>query len=323
MGEGDFETTWLKLRHDAELLEHLGDGRLRRRFRGAPALFRKILAAADAYRRRPTQSFKMQIPDERDRELWSAVHNRNVYTPPSAKKHLATVVNPRLDFGAIEDLYFARAANVSADAKCLGADAGGWVVVDDVFEPAALEALRSYLTESTFYYFPKFGGRYLSSLLEDGMAAPLLAQAARELQRHFPRILGRHPLRTAWAFKFDNALNDTADAPGKQLGVGVHADSAAVNLNFWPIEAGPADRGGMVLYKVGAPPEMEFQEFNDPKYLGSLTETAAREDIGYRANRLVIFNSNLLHETGRLHFAPGYLRRRINLTLLFGKRCER
>merc|ERR1711879_904132 len=122
----------------------------------------------------------------------------------------------------------------------------------------ALSAVRAYLTESTFYYFSKFGGHYLSSLLEDGMAAPILSQLSAELQTRLPRIFGQHPLRTGWAFKFDNVLNDTASAPGKQMGVGVHADSAAVNANFWPIEA-DANSGGLMLYKVGAPPEMTFE----------------------------------------------------------------
>jgi hypothetical protein len=34
----------------------------------------------------------------------------------------------------------------------------------------------------------------------------------------------------------------------------------------------------------------------------------------------VIFNSNLFHQTDRFDFAPGYLNRRINITLLYGRR---
>eukprot|EP00928_Gymnodinium_smaydae_P008124 TRINITY_DN12940_c0_g4_i1.p1 TRINITY_DN12940_c0_g4~~TRINITY_DN12940_c0_g4_i1.p1 ORF type:complete len:629 (+),score=94.08 TRINITY_DN12940_c0_g4_i1:874-2760(+) len=320
-GEGDFNTTWLKLKHDAEMLDFLGKARMPPGLQEAPTLFQGVLKAADVYRKYPTRKFSIQIPDEKDRELWKAVHNKNVYVPPSATLQLPQVLNPKLNFEAIENTYFSNAAKVDGGVTaCTGAEAGGgWVVVDDVFTPRALEALRAYLTESTFYYFPKFGGHYLSSLLEDGMAAPLVAQVAEELQRRFPRILGKHPLRTAWAFKFDNTLNETLGR--EQLGVGVHADSAAVNLNFWPIEADPEDRGGLTLYKVGAPADMSFAEFNDPKQLKDLSEKAPREEIDYRANRLVIFNSNLLHETGPLRFGPGYLRRRINLTLLFGKRC--
>jgi hypothetical protein len=42
-------------------------------------------------------------------------------------------------------------------------------------------------------------------------------------------------------------------------------------------------------------------------------------DVGYKQNRCVAFESGLLHETSpALHFRPGYRRRRINLTFMFG-----
>ena len=37
-------------------------------------------------------------------------------------------------------------------------------------------------------------------------------------------------------------------------------------------------------------------------------------------NRAVIFNSNLFHETDKIDFKDGYENRRINVTMLFGKR---
>ncbi len=42
--------------------------------------------------------------------------------------------------------------------------------------------------------------------------------------------------------------------------------------------------------------------------------------VPYRANRAVIFDSNLFHETDRPRFKDGYLNRRINITLLYGLR---
>jgi hypothetical protein len=35
---------------------------------------------------------------------------------------------------------------------------------------------------------------------------------------------------------------------------------------------------------------------------------------------VVIFNSDLFHETGEINFRSGYENRRINITMLFGKR---
>jgi hypothetical protein len=42
--------------------------------------------------------------------------------------------------------------------------------------------------------------------------------------------------------------------------------------------------------------------------------------IPYRANRAVIFDSDLFHETDTIEFEEGYLNRRINVTMLFGRR---
>jgi hypothetical protein len=37
----------------------------------------------------------------------------------------------------------------------------------------------------------------------------------------------------------------------------------------------------------------------------------------------VVFDSDLFHETDTIHFKPGYENRRINITLLFGRRQTR
>ena len=42
--------------------------------------------------------------------------------------------------------------------------------------------------------------------------------------------------------------------------------------------------------------------------------------IPYRCNRAVIFDSDLFHETDVISFAEGYENRRINVTLLYGRR---
>ena len=45
--------------------------------------------------------------------------------------------------------------------------------------------------------------------------------------------------------------------------------------------------------------------------------------IPHRANRAVVFDSDLFHETDRIDFADGYLNRRINVTMLYGRRTFR
>jgi hypothetical protein len=42
--------------------------------------------------------------------------------------------------------------------------------------------------------------------------------------------------------------------------------------------------------------------------------------VPHRANRAVIFDSDLFHETDRIAFKEGYLNRRINITMLYGLR---
>ena len=42
--------------------------------------------------------------------------------------------------------------------------------------------------------------------------------------------------------------------------------------------------------------------------------------VPYRANRAVIFDSDLFHETDTIRFRDGYENRRINVTLLYGRR---
>ena len=53
-----------------------------------------------------------------------------------------------------------------------------------------------------------------------------------------------------------------------------------------------------------------------------LVKGSAVIDVPHKQNRMVIFNSNLLHKTMDPKFRPGYQNRRINLTFLFGERCE-
>ena len=42
--------------------------------------------------------------------------------------------------------------------------------------------------------------------------------------------------------------------------------------------------------------------------------------VPYRANRAVIFDSDLFHQGDTITFKEGYLNHRINITMLYGKR---
>jgi len=189
------------------------------------------------------------------------------------------------------------------------------VVVDDLLTPDSLSALRRYCLGSDVWH-TAYGQGYLGAFPESGFAAPLLAQVAEELRAAFPEIFAAHPLRYHWAFKYDSGLK----------GIGIHADEAAVNVNFWitPDEANrDPQSGGMVIWDKQAPLEWDFAKFNadEGAAYAFLKQNGAKPvTVPYRTNRAVIFDSNLFHRTDEISFAEGYENRRINITMLYGRR---
>jgi Flp pilus assembly protein TadD len=188
------------------------------------------------------------------------------------------------------------------------------VVIDDLLTPEALAALRHFCHGSTIWR-DTFDG-YVGARPQSGFACPLLAQIARELAQAYPVIFQEHPLLFAWAFKYQQGMSGTR----------VHADFAAVNVNFWitPDDANlDPEAGGLVVWDKAAPLDWDFERYNADettirRYLARSGAVPTR--ISYRANRAVVFDSDLFHETDTLTFRPGYTNRRINVTLLYGMR---
>jgi hypothetical protein len=188
-------------------------------------------------------------------------------------------------------------------------------VIDNLLSDEALAKLRSFCWGSTIWRKVYRDG-YLGASPEHGFACPLLAQIGEELRDTYPAILGGYPLLQLWGFKYDSRLS----------GIDIHADFAAVNVNFW-ITADDAnldpESGGLVVWDVPAPAGWNFAKFNDdvPAARDFLTRAGARAvTIPHRANRAVIFDSDLFHKTDQIAFKDGYLNRRINVTLLYGRR---
>jgi hypothetical protein len=187
-------------------------------------------------------------------------------------------------------------------------------VIDNLLTDEALDKLRQFCWRSTIWNEPYANG-YLGAAPHDGFACPLVAQIADELRSTYPAILGEHPLFQWWGFKYDSRLK----------GINVHADFAAVNVNFWitPDEANlDPESGGLVIWDKPAPLDWSFAQYNNAS--GStirnfLAQSGAKSvTVPYRANRAVIFDSDLFHETDRIAFKEGYLNRRINITMLYG-----
>ncbi len=214
-------------------------------------------------------------------------------------------VSPMLDVPAIEKRYHATRPEV--------------MYLDGLLTQEALASLRRFCLESTIWKRDYENG-YLGAFLGDGFSCTLLLQIAEELRLKFPRIFQHHLLTQAWAFKYDS----------ERTGLNIHADAAAVNVNFWitPDEANlDSEHGGLVVWDKEAPRDWNFKDYNntanEPKVRKFLLSSGANAvTIPYRANRAVIFNSDLFHETDRFHFKDDYESRRLNITLLYGRRLN-
>jgi hypothetical protein len=78
-----------------------------------------------------------------------------------------------------------------------------------------------------------------------------------------------------------------------------------------------------VVWDAAAPLDWDFAKYNaaeDDIAAFLAAQNSKPVTIPYRANRAVIFDSDLFHETDIIRFSPGYENRRINVTLLFGRR---
>jgi hypothetical protein len=298
LSKAPIKTNAAKLRHDIEQLRYLvGLGRLDRQFEAMIADFEAALADLPPL---PAGATTVELPPPHQAKL-APVYNRLIHRHDG--EPIATgAVNPSLDRDPIERSY--------------RDNAPGYASFDELLTPAALQALRDFCLESTVWFQGRYGDGYLGAFMDDGFCCPLLLQIAEELRHVLPGIFARHTLRRLWAFKYDSRMS----------GIPIHADFAAVNVNFWvtPDEANlDQDSGGLIVWNKRMPPDWELWRYKDdiPAIREFLSNSRAKSlDVPYRQNRAVMFNSDLFHETGKLNFRDGYENRRINITMLFGKR---
>jgi hypothetical protein len=84
-----------------------------------------------------------------------------------------------------------------------------------------------------------------------------------------------------------------------------------------------SQHGGLIVWDAAAPLDWDFARYNSAidDIEAFLKSSNSRPiTIPYRSNRAVIFDSDLFHETDIIHFKKGHENRRINITLLFGRR---
>lgn len=286
----------VKLRHDCEQLAYLIEGGQ------LPAAYGPVLADYRALLEeiRGTADENRLVPFDAARHpLVARTYKRPVHivaVPPPA----SSIINPALDFEQLQDRYLDARPNVLA--------------IDQLLTGEALAALRRFCREATIWNNVKPG--YLGAYFFDGFCTELLLRLAWELRERMPRVIGDHPLKMMWGFKCDSTLP----------GLAVHADAAAVNVNFWITEDEAnldPEGGGLKVWEHTAPPDWDFRSFNTDAgriraWLDSIGSVPTR--YPYRANRALMFDSDLFHATDAPRFRPGYLNRRINITLLYGNR---
>ncbi len=214
-------------------------------------------------------------------------------------------INPDLDYAAIERAY------LSADPPA--------VHFDNLLTPEALSGLRRFCRDSTIYFGSDPAG-FVSATMAGGFNCSLMYQIAEELKTALPTVLGPHHLSNMWSYRHR--------AQGG--GVLAHTDLAAVTFNFWiaPDEANlDPESGGLVVYDREEPLEWDWMQINRRKsrpevrgQIEAFLEGAREIVIPHRSNRAVMFHSNLFHRSDRFAFADGFESRRINISLLFGRR---
>jgi tetratricopeptide (TPR) repeat protein len=293
-GQAKFLTfaTRSKLRHDAEQFRYLAEHRRdRSRF---DALARAYEAVAKDFPEQPIALSPQQ------RELLGDDYNIAI----------AVADAPELAGGAV-----AGRADVDELTRRFRAGPTGAIFFDDLLTPGGLSLLRRYLLESTIWHdFSHIGG-FVASYLEDGLASPLVLQIADEIRQTFPGLLREHPLSQAWAFK---GLEGSS-------AVDVHADDAAISLNFWitPTAANlTPDRGGLTVCREPPPRDWKMRDYDaDHERIVAFLEQNGENTlkVSCRQNRAVLFESRLFHASDHPIFAPSYENHRINMTLLFGR----
>ena len=292
-------TVQSKLNHDIEQIHWLVE------HGHVPPHFMEIAQAYEALRERlyatGTGTLEAKHLDSQSQALVSRWYNKPLHVEPCHARPEGAL-SPSFDGTAAQARYLQSQPGIT------------WV--DDLLSPAALADLRRFCMGSTIWTDFRYSGGYVGTALANGFANGLLLQIARELRARMPEVVGPHPLRQMWAYKYDQRLT----------GIGPHADAAAVNVNFW-ITPESANRnpktGGLVVWRRCAPLDWDFDAFNrQPEALMEWTRATGAEEIHvpYRCNRAVLFDSNLVHRTGDLDFEPGYDNRRVNITMLFGVR---
>jgi len=298
---GPLVATRFSLLDRAEQIEHLLDRKVvAPEFAAVVARLRAVLAD---FGPDDGPDWRRSLTAEQAERLGGALER--IVHHADAPRLAGPAINPELDFSAIEQAYLA------GDPPA--------VHFDDFLTPEALAGLTRFCRESTVYLGSDPAG-FVSAAMAAGFNCSLMYQIAEELKAALPRVLGPHHLSNMWSYRHR--------ATGG--GVLAHTDLAAVTFNFWiaPETANlDPETGGLIVYAKEEPFEWDWMQINREKSrpevrarIEAFLEDAPEIVIPHRSNRAVMFHSNLFHKSDRFAFEDRFESRRINISLLFGRR---
>ncbi len=289
-----------KLKHDIEQLNYLmAKGLIDTSYEKIVEYYTELL---EHFPINPDDPYTAPLPPVY-RPLLESVYNRHVYlrdTPALDKPAL----NKAIDWSDVEKDYEKNQPGIT--------------YIDNFLKPEALNNIRDHCLESTFWHEFRYPNGYLGAFMREGFPCPLIEQVIEELAAAMPKIFKNHKILNLWGYKYDS----------KMTGINLHADQAAVNVNFWvtPDEANlDPNSGGLMIWDKEAPLDWDFEQYNaDQDAMNAFIEESGAKPVcvPHKQNRAVIFNSDLFHATDEFEFKEGYENRRINITLLYGHRYQ-
>lgn len=211
------------------------------------------------------------------------------------------LVNDR-DWSAVEEHYLSTAPY-------------NYAVVDDFLAPEPCLAVREKILANKGWAYMNWNAK---ELFIRNFELAEVRMIASYLKTKMPRILGQLELVQHIAFLHQ-----------RNAGLCAHSDTGLITADLWltPDECNlDKESGGLVLYDVKREPNMMIHEFNAApwclEYLERNTK-GGQVKIGYRYNRLVLFDARTFHASDKICFnTKGPQTYRINYALLFDNTGE-
>ena len=247
------------------------------------------------YKKVKTGSLKLEdMTIEMKKDIFKVLYNK------APKEYSANLLNKENDIPLLESKYLNGAPEI--------------LVIDNFLSSSALKDIQHFCRNANIFKYPYQSG-YVAAFLSKGLSNEFILKLSEDLRLTYKNIFKELRLTQAWIFKYDS----------KREGTNIHADQAAVNVNFWvtpEIANQDKSKGGLKIWNKLPPKESSFDSYNSldnsPKILEMLNDNnIASKVIPYKENRAVIFNSQLFHATDDFSFEESYENRRINITFLY------